>query len=371
MIPQRSAWPLLSFTIETNKSFKIGHTDIVLQQGLLPIVEFPAIFGHEGAGIIRAIGNKVKNKSLQPGDSVLLSFTTCGVCSACIGSHPAFCHSHATVNHNAVRISDRTTPARLPTGESVRSQYFGQSSFSKLSVVNEKCVVKCSHPDKMEVYAPIGCGIQTGAGTVLNVLKPRKDESVVIFGIGSVGLAAVMAAKYLDVGMIVAVDLVPSRLELARELGATHVINSKEIDAVTGIKEITEGGANYAIDCTGIIKVIEDIVEAIGPEGTAAVVGVPPAEKKISIDPLSFLLANKKLVGVIEGDSNPEVFVPRLIEMHQEGKFPIEKLSVVYPVERFEDAIHDMHSGKVCQKSCPLQNNEILKFLILGYQTGN
>lgn len=176
----------------------------MLQQGLLPLCDFPAIFGHEGAGIIKAIGKDVKDKDLKVGDPALLSFNTCGTCKACTGGHPAYCHTHALVNHNAVRLSDRSTPARLKDGnQSVRSQYFGQSSFSKMSVVNEKCVVKCPHPENMAIYAPIGCGIQTGAGTVLNVLKPTKEQSIVIFGLGSVGLSALMAAKYMVRGLII------------------------------------------------------------------------------------------------------------------------------------------------------------------------
>ncbi|KAJ4984195.1 AreB protein [Stagonosporopsis vannaccii] len=314
----------------------ICHTDIVLQQGLLPMVEFPAIFGHEGAGFVRRIGSKVKNKSLRVGDPVLLSFNTCG-----------------TFNHNAVRLTDRSTPARMKDGKSVRSQYFGHSSFSKMSVVNEKCVVKCNYSDQMEIYAPIGCGFQTGAGTVLNVLKPGKDDSIVIFGLGSVGLTALMAAKHLDVGQIIAADIVQEKLQMAKELGATDTLNPKNhTNVAEAIKKVSSSGAGatFAIDCTGVLRVIEDMVACLAPQGTAAVVGVPPPDARISIDPLMFLLDNKKLIGVIEGDSNPEEFIPQLIRLHQEGSFPIEKLCRTYPVERLEDAIRDLHTGNVSAK---------------------
>jgi Zn-dependent alcohol dehydrogenase len=307
------------------------------------MVESPAIFGHEGAGYVIAIGFGVK-VNYKVGDLVLLSFITCGECKACKGGHPAYCHIHPEVNHNAVRISDRSTPARLKDGISVRSQYFGHSSFAKMSVVNEKCVVKCEYPDNLAFYAPIGCGLQTGAGTVLNVLKPNRNDSIVLFSLGSVGLAALMAAKSLDVGTIIALDVVNSKIHMAKELGATHTINSKEThDVVKAIKSITGRGADYAIDCTGVVPVIE----AIGPEGTAAVVAVPPPEKAIKTNALTFLLGNKKLIGVIEGDSNPPEFIPQLIAMHQAGKFPIDKLCKLYPIAKFEDAIHDIHEGKV------------------------
>ncbi|KAK7190637.1 Aryl-alcohol dehydrogenase 2 [Paraphaeosphaeria sporulosa] len=326
----------------------ICHTDIVVQKGLLPMIEFPAILGHEGAGYIRALGSSVKDKSLRIGDPVLLSFATCGTCTPCRTSHPAYCTTHANVNQNGVRIADRSTPARTTDGTSVRSQYFGQSSFAKMSVVNEMCVVKCDHPDKMDIYAPIGCGFQTGAGTVLNVLKPGKDDSIVVFGLGSVGLTTLMAAKYLDVGIIIAVDIVQEKLDMGKDLGATHTVNSRELtDVVEAIKEITKGGAAYAIDCTGIISVIEVMIECLAPLGTAAIVGVPPSGKKISLDPLSFLLENKRLIGVIEGDSDPQKFIPTLVELHSRGHFPIEKLCRTYPVEKVQDAIHDLHAGKV------------------------
>ncbi|KAJ4377162.1 hypothetical protein N0V86_006603 [Didymella sp. IMI 355093] len=331
----------------------ICHTDIVLQQGLLPMVEFPAVFGHEGAGFVRGIGSRVKNKSLNVGDAVLLSFNTCGTCKPCSNGHPAFCHSHAAVNHNAVRLTDRSTPARTKEGQSIRSQYFGHSSFAKMSVVNEKCVVKCDYPDQMGIYAPIGCGFQTGAGTVLNVLKPGPDDTLVVFGLGSVGLTALMAAKHMGVGQIIAVDIVPEKLQMVKELGATDtIVSNEQSNVVEAIKKTSKSGAGatFAIDCTGVLRVIEDMVACLAPQGTAAVVGVPPPDAKISIDPLMFLLDNKKLIGVIEGDSNPENFIPELIELHQRGSFPIEKLCRTYPVERLEDAIRDLHTGNLLPK---------------------
>ncbi|UQC85661.1 AreB protein [Colletotrichum lupini] len=194
-----------------------GHTDIVTQQGGLPFVEFPAIFGHEGAGVVRDIGRDVKIKDLAIGDAVLLSFNHCGSCKTCTSGHSALCPESSMININSVRVSDRSTPARLASdGRAVRSQFFGQSSFCKMSVVNEKSVVRCppSAVEHMGVYAPLGCGLQTGAGTVMNVVKPGKEDSIIIFGLGSVGLAALMATHYLETGQIIAVDIVPVGLEV-------------------------------------------------------------------------------------------------------------------------------------------------------------
>ena len=170
-------------------------------------------------------------------------------------------------------MSDGSTPGKLKDGKSIRSQYFRHSSFAKASVVNEKYVVKCLYPEDMQIYAPLGCGFQTGAGTVLNALKPKKEDSIVIFGLGSVGLAALMAANYLKLSQIITVDIMQEKLQLAKELGANHVINSKDSpDVVAEIKKITNGGARQAVDCTGILKAIEDMIECIGPLGVAATV---------------------------------------------------------------------------------------------------
>ncbi|KAK1492748.1 AreB protein [Colletotrichum tamarilloi] len=329
----------------------VCHTDIVTQQGGLPFVEFPAIFGHEGAGVVRDIGRDVKIKDLAIGDAVLLSFNHCGSCKTCTSGHSALCPESSMININSVRVSDRSTPARLASdGRAVRSQFFGQSSFCKMSVVNEKSVVRCppSAVEHMGVYAPLGCGLQTGAGTVMNVVKPGKEDSIIIFGLGSVGLAALMAAHYLETGQIIAVDIVPERLVLAKELGATHTINSRECsDVVQEIKKISNGGPTFAVECTGILKVIEDMIACIGPLGTAVQVGVPPPGAIIKLDPQEFLIGNKKYVGVIEGDAVPAEFIPKLISMHQEGRFPIDKLAGFYPASQLNHAIQEMAAGKV------------------------
>lgn len=274
------------------------------------------------------------------------------------------------MNHNVVRLSDRSTSARTVDGKSVRSQYFGHSSFAKMSEVNEKCIVKCEYPDKMDIYAPIGCGFHTGAGTVLNVLKPGKGDSIVVFDLGSVGLTPLMAAKYMGAGQIIAVDIVNEKLKMGKELGATHTINSREkSDVVKTFKEVRKGVATYAIDCTGLLRIIEDMVECLAPQGTAALVGVPPADKKIQLDSFMFLLDNRKLVGVIDGDSNPTEFIPKLVEMQRRGDFPIERLCRTYPVERLKDAIHDLHSGKVSRrlKFCAVEALTVP----LGHQASN
>lgn len=187
-----------------------------------------------------------------------------------------------------------------------------------------------------------------GAGTVENILKPPPDSSIVIFGLGTVGLTALMAAKYLNVRQIVGVDVFDYKLPLAKELGATDVINSRNVeDIVKHIKDLTGGGADYTVDCTGVPAVIENMLNMLAMRGTAATVGVPPTGAKVQIDPLVYLLGSRGYKGCREGDSNPPVYIPHLCKLQKEGKFPVEKLCKVYDYKDLEKALHDLHTGDV------------------------
>ena len=186
-----------------------------------------------------------------------------------------------------------------------------------------------------------------GAGTVMNILKPSADSSIVIFGLGTVGLTALIAAKYMGVKQIIAVDIQPNKFPTAKELGATDIVNSREVsDIVTYIKLLTGGiGADFCIDCTGNIRVIEDMLNCLGTFGKAATVGVPPTGAKVSIDPLQFLLGSKSYVGCREGDSVPPEYIPKLVEMQRQGNFPVEKIVTVYDYKDFGKALEDLHHG--------------------------
>ncbi|KAK5166092.1 uncharacterized protein LTR77_008353 [Saxophila tyrrhenica] len=328
----------------------ICHTDIVFQKGEIQICPYPAVFGHEGAGTIRAIGPKVKNTSLAVGDFVLLSINYCETCRFCRTGHPANCTEGTRLHLHGTR-PDGSTAARLKdSGESVRCHFFGQSSFAKTTFVQETCVVKHPYPGgEAGMFAPMGCGYQTGAGTVMNVLKPEPESSIVVFGLGTVGLTALMAAKYMKVKQIIAVDIQASKLPLAQELGATDLVNVREVpDVVAEIKRLTNNiGADYAIDCTGVPAVIEQALNCTGMFGKTATVGVAPTGAKVNIDPLQWLLYSKTYVGVREGDSVPSEYVPKLVEMQRAGDFPVDKIVKMYDYKDFGQALHDLEEGKV------------------------
>ncbi|KAK4167035.1 chaperonin 10-like protein [Cladorrhinum sp. PSN259] len=331
------------------------HTDLLLQHGLIPSLSLPAIAGHEGAGTIVALGSSVASPSLKIGSPVLLSFTSCGTCKQCNSNLLTKCPDMTRGNLRALRLEDGSTAATLNdgTGTPVSAHFFGQSSFSRLAVVHERSLVPCQHPEQMDIYAPMGCGYQTGAGTILNVFKPEPSDTVLIFGTGSVGMAALMACKAVDVENVIVVDLVERKLEVAKELGATSAINPTTLGVggatvIDEVKRITGGkGARFAVDTTGVGKVVESMLECLAAGGTAASVGAPPPGAKIIVDAAAFFYANKSWISVIEGDSYPPEFIPHLVDLHKQGKFPVERISKVYPVEEIKQAIADMEAGNV------------------------
>lgn len=230
------------------------------------------------------------------------------------------------------------------------SCFFGQSSFAEYAIADqENCVVIDKDVD-LEIMGPLGCGIQTGAGTVANNLKPELGSSIAIFGCGAVGLSAVMMAKSMGCSPIIAVDIVESRLELAKELGATHVINGKKQDAVAEIMDITGYGADYAIDSTAVPDLILQALHSVKKKGVCAAVGAS-GDRVISFNIMEALMGDgKTLKGVIEGDSIPKLFIPKLVEMYKNGSFPFDKLITEYPFEKINEAFEDS-SWKI-NKAC-------------------
>ncbi|KAF7187027.1 Aryl-alcohol dehydrogenase [Pseudocercospora fuligena] len=329
----------------------ICHTDIVLQQGGIPILEYPAVLGHEGAGVIKAIGSKVQDETLRVGDFVLLSTNSCQKCRLCKRGYPVECIEGPRLHFSGLR-SDGTSSARdSGTGATIRSHCFGQSSFQRLSYVHETCVVRHPCPaDDAAKLAPMGCSYQTGAGTIMNILNPQPDNTLIIFGLGAVGMAALMAARALDVAQIIAVDIQDSKLSLAKELGAMHIVNPKDHsdDLVAKLRGLTDGeGCDYAVDCTGVPTIIETMLECLAMRGTAATVGVAPEKADIRIRPLQYLLGSKRYLGCQGGDSVPQEFIPKLVEMNRRGQFPIERIVKVYDYRDLPRALDDLRQGAV------------------------
>lgn len=281
-----------------------------MKDGGMPVGGFPAVLGHEGLGIIRQCGSNVTDKSMKPGDTVILSFHSCRACNSCRAEKYGGCPHMTETNfiNTARQGSDNNSPFSLPDGKPVHGQFFGQSSLSKFTVATEKSVIKIdARPADLPYLAPLACGYLTGASTVLNVLEPISTDKVAVLGMGAVGLAAVMAAKAVGVREIIAVDIVDSKLQVASDVGASHTINTNQFqDLNDGIRSKFANGVDKIIDATGVIPVLNDAVKALAHGGTLALVGVPPPNRSLQVDALDVLLSCKKIIGVIEGLSSPQ-----------------------------------------------------------------
>ena len=314
----------------------VCHTDAVGRD--LGVSPYPIVLGHEGSGVVEKVGENVT--SLQAGDHVVMSFAHCGQCENCLTGHPTVCSAFNDLNFGG-RMDDGT--CRLHQGDTDIHTFFGQSSFGTHIVAHERNVVKVDKEVELELLGPLGCGIQTGAGTVLNRLKPEFGTSIAIYGCGAVGLSAIMAAKIAGCQQIFAVDVHDSRLELALELGATHAFNGKQVDVVKEIQAASSGGTHYAVESTGVPPVVRQSLNALRPLGQVAIVGVTP---EMNIDVHNDLMAEGKgMIGVIEGDSVPRVFIPKLVEFYKAGKFPFDKLVKYYRFDQINQAFEDSANG--------------------------
>ncbi len=316
------------------------HTDLSVRDQHIP-VPFPVIVGHEGAGIVQDIGSGVT--TIKKGDRVLLAPASCGKCMNCLSGHPSYCVNLYVLNMPGPR-NDGSHPYHDQQGNGVSGFFFGQSSFGTYSLTTENSVVKVDSDVPLEIMGPLGCGMQTGAGTVLNVLRPNAGESLVVFGVGPVGLAAIMAAKAAGCTTIVAVDIHENRLALALNLGATHIINSKEENPGQAIEQrIRPGGVHYTVDTTGRNEIIHHAIGCLRFMGKCALIAVP-SSATLTID-YSVLNSGRSIQVVVEGDSVPQLFIPKLIELYKKGMFPFEKLIRFYELEEINQAVTDTEKG--------------------------
>ncbi|GAB7106266.1 NAD(P)-dependent alcohol dehydrogenase [Streptomyces phaeofaciens JCM 4814] len=318
------------------------HTDLGVAGGGLPF-PLPGVLGHEGAGVVEAVGSAVTG--VAPGDHVVLSFTSCGACRDCRGGHPAYCATWLPMNLIGGRRADGTSTLSRD-GEPLGGHFFGQSSFAERALVDERSLVKVDPDVPLESIAPLGCGVQTGVGAVWNVLTPAAGSAIVVLGAGAVGLSAVMAAALTPATTIVAVDKVAERLQLARELGATHTVDAGQAALGDAIAEITGGrGADGIVETTGSTAVLRRGVDALAARGTLVVVGAPPFGSEVALD-VNGLLGGKRIVGLTLGDSETQTFIPALVRLVKEGRLPLDRLIGTYPFADIDRAVRDMTSGR-------------------------
>ena len=316
----------------------VCHTDLTMKSAW-PEEISPIVLGHEGAGVVAAVGADVSG--IRAGDRVLLSYRSCGSCPECSHGYPPYCRSFASLNGIGTRPDGSMTMGRK--GSAVYGSFFGQSSFASHALAYESNVVVLDGDIDLALAAPLACGIQTGAGTVLNVLQPPAGASLAVFGAGAVGLSALMAAAAAGVETIIAVDPVASRRALAAELGASATVDPGSDDVIEAIRALTDGGVTHAIDTTAKGTAINQAIDALAPRGTLALLGIRIPEFAMNLQ--SVIGGGKTLRGVIEGEAVPQRFIPRLLDLHDQGLLPLEKLIRTYEFEDIDTAFAEAASG--------------------------
>ncbi len=319
----------------------VCHTDISAAEGMVPL-PLPAVLGHEGAGVVVDVGSAVTTVTV--GDHVVLSFAYCDECDTCRNKTPAYCDLFAPLNYFGERLDGTVTLHAVD--EDIHGNWFGQSSFASLAIASARNAVKVPADLPLQLLGPLGCGLQTGAGAVLNVLRPAAGESLAVFGLGAVGLSAIMAGKAVGCDPLIAIDINDSRLQTARELGATHTFNpTASQDLVWDVMNIVSTGVDCSLDAVGSNTVIRQALEILRSPGHCATVGFHGLQHDITIDQ-GHLLLGRRLSGVIEGDADPQKFLPELIELYRDGKFPFDRLITTFSLDRINEAIEASKRGE-------------------------
>lgn len=319
----------------------ICHTDLRAHQGLAWNTPRPIVLGHEGAGTVEAVGAAVTH--LRPGDRVVLSGSSCGACPSCRANLPSYCRENIPRSFGGSRMDGSSAISQ--GGNRIHGHFFGQSSFASHAIADARGAVKLPDDVPFQLAAPLGCGVITGAGTVLEAFAVRTGESVVVFGTGSVGLSAVMAARLAGARAIVGVDPVPSRRELALELGATAVVDAAEPDLASAVRRVLPDGADYVLNTTAVPEVMDAAIRVLGMRGTAAFVTVPRGPVNV---PMPLLLGGgRALRGIVGGDAAPQLVIPMLLDYWRQGRFPLEKLITPFAFDRIGDAFAAFHDAAV------------------------
>lgn len=323
----------------------VCHTDVALRDAVYPI-PMPVVLGHEGAGVVEAVGRNVTK--VDVGDHVVLSVAYCGHCLPCLTGDMAYCGNGFAENFGGRRTLDGTSSLTSGLGEVVSSHFFGQSSFSTYANVVESSLVLVDRDLPLEKIAFLGCGMQTGAGSILNELRPPAGSSVAIAGTGAVGHAAVMAARASGCTTIIAIDRHQNRVELAQELGATHGVHGQAEEAPEELQRITGGrGVDFILNTTDSPQAVGNLANALAIRGTLATVAAMAPGTEVSFEAGGSLLKGWNFRTIVQGSSVPQQMVPRLIELWKRGQFPIDKLVKTYDFADINTAFDDSASGAV------------------------
>jgi len=320
----------------------VCHSDLHFIEGLWPF-PLPAVMGHEGAGVVERVGEGVT--SVKPGDHVILSWVpSCGICRECVTGKPYLCSGgfppHA--------MKDGTS--RLKKGDRQLFHFTAVSSFAQYLVTHEAAMVKIRDDAPLDKVALIGCGVMTGVGAVINTAKVEVGSSVAVFGCGGVGLNVVQGADLAAAATIIAVDTLDNKLDMAKQFGATHLVNASKENPVTKIQEISGGGVDYAFEVIGNPDVITQAFESVRAGGVAVVVGMPPVGSQVTLSAARIFLSAKTLKGCNYGSTRFRVDMPMLVDLYMAGRLKLDELITrTYPLEGINDAFEAMKKGEVAR----------------------
>ena len=302
----------------------------------------PSVFGHEGSGVVEQVGEKVTK--VKPGDHVVLGWDYCGECAACKAEKYLYCYNFFLHNFHGAHPDGTTTLKK--DDQVIHGSFFNQSSFATFSLANERNVIKVTKDVPLEILGPLGCGVMTGAGAVMNALQARPGSAIAIFGIGPVGMSAVLAAVISGCTSIIAVDIHEGRLKIAKEMGATHIVDAGKEDPVKTIQEITNGGPDFTLECVGNPAVFRQAVDVLPRLGVCGLLGVVPPGTEVKLD-MDLIMNGRTVRGILGGDAIADQFIPRMIELYQQGRFPFDKMITFYPFGDINRAVADMEQGRV------------------------
>ena len=320
----------------------ICHTDLAARDLHLPIPPPPSVFGHEGAGVVEKVGSRVTK--VKPGEHVILTWNSCGACPACKAGNDSYCANFFALNFSCARPDGATT---LRKGDqAIHGSFFTQSSFANFALASERNLVKVGQDVPLEILGPLGCGVMTGAGAVMNSLRPKPGASIAIFGVGPVGMSALLGSLVCGCTTVIAVDINSDRLDMAKEFGATHTVNAAKEDPVAAIQDITGEGAEFTLECVGNPKVLRQAVDALPRCGVCGLLGVVAPGTEVALD-MDRVMNGRTVKGIIEGDAIPDLFIPKLIELYRQGRFPFDRLITFYPFDEINQAVEAMEKGRV------------------------
>lgn len=321
-----------------NEASGICHTDLLARER----VPLPAVLGHEGAGVVEAVGATVTR--VRVGDRVVVSYPWCGACNRCDRGEPYLCSHHMQLAFSGARL-DGSRSIKLG-GRPISSAFFQQSSFATRCIALERAVVPVRATHASRVLAAIPCGVQTGAGAVLNTLQVSAQHSLAVFGVGAVGMSAIMAGSLVGAFPLIAVDILSERLLLARELGASHALDARTGDIAAQIREITRHGADFTLEMSGNEQALNDAISALAVGGACGMVIAPHLGQKYPFSPSEIFSRAARLIGIIQGSAVPRLFLNKLLELNDRGRFAFERMIKYYDLTAINDAIADTQAGR-------------------------